>query len=378
MTIEPRISVLLISTFPEVRRELAQCLEKAGKYKLIISNSIASTEPRLLITAEIILIDLDHSEGRAFEQLSELTNRLVTDRVPVIAFVPRGTPSAEITRVFEVGAHDCMAFPLGYEELLAKIKVHHENASYINKLRHDLELVRQSGLAHGASPAATGCDKELEKLKAEIAQLNAEKAAIFEAYGKALHNLESMNVIINTVAAHGTFLEDQLDVALQAAQYQAVHDPLTKIFNRLGFNERLALEQSRILKTGEPLSLIMLDIDHFKQVNDKFGHDVGDRVLLALTDCVKKHLPEVCVFSRWGGEEFMIMAPRFKLSQAADLAEYIRKAVEKVSQGEVEAITCSFGATEFMKGEDSSTAFERVDACLYEAKKNGRNQVKTQ
>ncbi len=375
MTNVTRPNVLLISTYRPLHKELAECMEEDGKYKLIIAFSENDTTPEMLAVTSLILMDLDHSDDRAFELLSGLANRCKGDSIPIIAFVPHGTPSLEVTRVFEAGAHDYMAFPLCYEELLSKIKVHHEDADKINRLRHALEGLKKENASQG-TPPISGLDAELTRLHGEIAQLNAEKAAIFEAYGKALHNLESMNVIINTVAAHGTFLEDQLDVALQAAQYQAVHDPLTKIFNRLGFNERLSLEQAKILKTGEPLSLIMLDIDHFKQVNDKYGHDVGDRVLLALTDCVKKHLPEICIFARWGGEEFMIMAPRFMLAQASDLAEYLRKTIEKVFQGEVESITCSFGVTEFKRGEKSSIVFERVDECLYEAKKSGRNQVR--
>lgn len=218
-------------------------------------------------------------------------------------------------------------------------------------------------------------DFEVEKLNMEIILLTAEKAVLLESYKKALRNLESLNAIINTVAAHGTLLEDQLDIELKAARFQAIHDPLTQIYNRLGFNELLATEFEKPSTKGESVSFIMLDIDHFKHVNDKYGHDAGDRVLKALCGCIKMHLPDACVFSRWGGEEFMIMAPKFTLVQAHGLSEYLRTSIEKLPVEGIESITCSFGATEYNHDESIGSLFTRVDECLYEAKKNGRNQV---
>lgn len=152
-------------------------------------------------------------------------------------------------------------------------------------------------------------------------------------------------------------------------------DPLTNIFNRARFRQVLEEEIQRVNRYQTDLSLIMFDIDHFKSINDSHGHDVGDKVLVAMADIVKNCIRESDILCRWGGEEFMILLPHAGLDNASGLAERIRQTIAKSLMGEVGAVTCSFGAAQYCRGEDADSLIKRVDKALYKAKRKGRNRV---
>lgn len=150
-------------------------------------------------------------------------------------------------------------------------------------------------------------------------------------------------------------------------------DPLTGIYNRRHFINKLEEKLTLAKRYKFPLSLIMIDIDHFKKVNDIHGHGVGDSVLIEYTKLISDITRAGDIFCRMGGEEFIIIAPYTDIKNAHILAEKIRKRVEEHKK--VLPITMSFGVTEYIVGEDSDHILNRVDEALYEAKENGRNQV---
>ncbi len=155
----------------------------------------------------------------------------------------------------------------------------------------------------------------------------------------------------------------------------ATTDPLTKIYNRLKLNELLAFEIKKADRYKMPLSLIMFDIDHFKDINDTYGHDVGDEVLVKLCDTVSASIRETDVFARWGGEEFMIMLPNTSGAGAQVMAENLRKAVEHTNFGAAGIVTASFGVGEYSPEANMRELLKNVDDALYEAKRGGRNKV---
>lgn len=122
----------------------------------------------------------------------------------------------------------------------------------------------------------------------------------------------------------------------------------------------------------------MFDLDHFKKVNDHFGHAAGDMVLKKVADTVKGRIRKTDCFVRWGGEEFIILLPETSLSDAVDLAEEIRKHISMMSLPEVGHVTASFGVTEYRDTDTIDTVLLRVDNMLYEAKGAGRNCVKSE
>lgn len=155
----------------------------------------------------------------------------------------------------------------------------------------------------------------------------------------------------------------------------AITDMLTGIFNRRKFDETLTSEIRRAERYETRLSIVLIDIDLFKQVNDTKGHLVGDAVLQALAHLVTGKIRSHDMFARFGGEEFAIMAPGTNLEGARKLAEKLRLTIEQNDFPGAGRITCSFGVTDFRRGDTEESLVRRADVALYRAKKNGRNRV---
>jgi diguanylate cyclase (GGDEF)-like protein len=158
-------------------------------------------------------------------------------------------------------------------------------------------------------------------------------------------------------------------------QRLATTDRLTGIWNRLHFDEAAVAEIERAARYGEPLSLLIFDIDHFKTINDTHGHLVGDQVLVELTQRVRQHLRTADVLARWGGEEFVVLLPHTRGEDAVKLAEKLRRLVAGAPFPEVGQVTSSFGVAEFRPHETTDLWLTRVDDALYAAKAGGRNRV---
>ena len=156
---------------------------------------------------------------------------------------------------------------------------------------------------------------------------------------------------------------------------QANTDRLTGSHNRLRFDRALADEMSRSLRYKTPLSLVLFDIDHFKRVNDAYGHQVGDKVLIKLSQFLAGRLRNADLLARWGGEEFVILVPESTGHMAYLLAENLRNATAQMVFDEVGKITCSFGVAQYASSDTAETFISRADGALYRAKINGRNRV---
>lgn len=152
-------------------------------------------------------------------------------------------------------------------------------------------------------------------------------------------------------------------------------DPLTKVFNRHKLYKIFPLEEARVKRKMNQMSLIIFDIDHFKKVNDTFGHDVGDQVLIQVADIVKDVIRKTDIFVRWGGEEFIVLTPN-GLAEGIELAERMRKTIMNYQFPKVQKVTVSFGVAEYLSSHDNLNSLTtRADSALYEAKQGGRNKV---
>lgn len=162
-------------------------------------------------------------------------------------------------------------------------------------------------------------------------------------------------------------------------EYMASHDPLTGIFNSRSYETRGEALLALARRNGTSLSLLYLDIDHFKRINDDFGHHVGDGVLECFVQVVGREIRESDVFARIGGEEFCILLPNTELAGAGMLAEKVRQSVEDEEchvNGQRFSLTVSIGVSTWQEGDTSLLDIEkRADSALYEAKDTGRNRV---
>lgn len=153
------------------------------------------------------------------------------------------------------------------------------------------------------------------------------------------------------------------------------HDMLTSIYNRQGLDEIMNQKIQESHRFGRNMSLIFFDIDFFKKVNDVYGHDIGDYVLINIAKLVSKNIRTSDIFARWGGEEFIIILPETSVEDAVVLANKLRRAIETRPFYEIKTLTCSFGVTQLRDKESKESIFKRVDALLYKAKESGRNRV---
>jgi diguanylate cyclase (GGDEF)-like protein/PAS domain S-box-containing protein len=169
---------------------------------------------------------------------------------------------------------------------------------------------------------------------------------------------------------------DELYSMTNTLEQKAFKDNLTGINNRENFEDIFSIEIANAKQNNLPLSLIIFDVDHFKLINDTYGHQAGDIILKELVGLIADHIKNGDVFARWGGEEFVILTPSTEIVGAHNLAENLRKLVQTHMFSYVEKeITLSFGIAQLSDDDDKKTLFEKADSAMYEAKKNGRNRI---
>ena len=170
----------------------------------------------------------------------------------------------------------------------------------------------------------------------------------------------------------------QLDVRAEEMAELSRTDPLTGLLNRRGFDGPVEALQAESMRYGQPLCIAVLDLDHFKQVNDDFSHVVGDRVLERSADLLRRELRDSDLVARFGGEEFVIAFPQTSLAGAHGLSDRLRSAFERTAWNDLvpgRPITVSVGVAAVTPGEGVESALARADDRLYEAKGAGRNRV---
>lgn len=208
-----------------------------------------------------------------------------------------------------------------------------------------------------------------EKEKPELIKMILEYTATEQD-----HNIETK--LFKELIVNYAKLSKKLKESVETITKLSVTDSLTQIFNRIKFHEELSNFIVLHKRYKTEISIVMFDIDHFKKINDIYGHDIGDKVLKELCMIVKTELRETDIFARWGGEEFMILLPSTSIINAEELAHRLNKTVEGFSFIKDKVVTCSFGVTEFLYADTIETFTKRVDDALYKAKNEGRNTVR--
>ncbi|MCL7744860.1 transporter substrate-binding domain-containing protein [Guyparkeria hydrothermalis] len=170
-------------------------------------------------------------------------------------------------------------------------------------------------------------------------------------------------------------LKRQLEEAYRRAERLAVTDKLTGVCNRHRLDEVLGEEARKAERYGDVFGVVLLDVDHFKRINDRFGHRTGDIALKEFVDVLRENCRQTDVLGRWGGEEFLVIVPHADQTTLLTLAKKLRTAIETTSFSEVGQVTTSIGASLYHDGDTPDTLIKRADDALYEAKRQGRNSV---
>jgi diguanylate cyclase len=242
----------------------------------------------------------------------------------------------------------------------------------------DTALREQVGGLHSSVVSATELDQlkqvvegRLNGLLSTMDQYQRQRGDTDQALTERLHTLVE-RVASMELEAKG--FRDHLEEQRQ----KALTDPLTGLPNRAAWDERLELEIARWQRYGGDLLVAIVDIDHFKRINDNYGHLAGDKVLKIIADELSKRLRKTDFMARFGGEEFTLLIPSTPLAGAEQLLETLRTAIEACPfhfKGERVTITLSAGVSAFVSGERAEVVFERADQALYRAKRAGRNRI---
>lgn len=222
----------------------------------------------------------------------------------------------------------------------------------------ELRLAKEEAQRARLSAAAN----QAQNLEALVERRNAELSARLLDLNEARAAAETAN--------------QGLQRALEQVEEAAATDRLTGAWNRRRFEEAALAEIALAHRRREPLSLLMFDLDHFKAVNDAHGHGAGDTVLAGTAQTVRMYLRASDSLVRWGGEEFLVMAPATRLEGAMGLAEKLRAAVAAIEYPEVGRVTMSLGVSQYALGESLMEWIKRTDQALYAAKSGGRNRCR--
>ena len=192
-------------------------------------------------------------------------------------------------------------------------------------------------------------------------------------------NLMTNHLKVKTDALVASQLREKLkEKETELLERLAVTDCLTHIDNRRRLDKAMATENNRAKRFNRPYGIILIDIDHFKNVNDTYGHQVGDLVLVDIAKLLKRHTRKIDIVGRWGGEEFLIICPEIDKNSLLKLSENLRTSIEEHAFPVINSKTSSFGITIYQQGDEPKDVISRADKALYIAKGNGRNQVEFQ
>jgi diguanylate cyclase len=261
-----------------------------------------------------------------------------------------------------------------YALLGGAVKHNQDERAASRKLQND--VMREMSDLETDAASATDINQLKDKVKSQIGSIRQ----VIDQYQHTDHAQDHLAQQLATLGEKIKTMEVEAEknrTSLEKHRYKALHDPLTELPNREAYNERAKAEVQRWQRYGRPLTIAVFDIDHFKRINDNFGHQAGDRVIKVIGRSIAKRLREVDFFCRYGGEEFVALMPETDAGVALEVLEKVRDAIASAAFNYKEqpmSITVSVGLTEFKTGDDLVTAFERADQALYSAKSSGRNR----
>ena len=268
-----------------------------------------------------------------------------------------------------------------YETYLSQLKttdrIDKVGARVIGEI-DDVMALLDEALGTSASYDAT-LSGAAQKLAGPVTASQLQK--VVETLARSTREMRETNKALESRLALSKNEISDLQQSLEAIRAESFTDPLTGLGNRKFFDRSIEVAVKNAVQSGQPLTLMMFDIDHFKSFNDSFGHLTGDQVLRLVGMALRQSIKGQDITARYGGEEFAVLLPNTALRQALTVADHIRRAImakelKKKSTGEILGrVTISVGVSMLKPGEDTNSLIDRADACLYAAKRNGRNRV---
>ncbi|MDB5614135.1 MAG: hypothetical protein JWQ22_1788 [Devosia sp.] len=293
-------------------------------------------------------------------------NPTLNNRINAI-FRSGNTPSANLAETL-------------YNEFL-KSDVNDRMSAVSERMHARIDAVHEA--IHGAMITANAYSGSLQTASGDLAREISPVAmkALADRLLAETRNMQATNISLEEKLEASRDDIASLQRDLDDVRRESMLDPLTKIANRKSFDEGMDTAITDASATGEPLCLMIIDIDHFKNFNDSFGHQTGDQVLRLVAMTLKSNIKGKDLAARYGGEEFVAILPSTDLEGAIIVAENIRKAIQakellkRSTNEKLGRITASFGLAAYRPGDTPGSLIERADRCLYAAKHAGRNKV---
>lgn len=363
------------------------------------------------VNPDLILMDLYMPNRNGFDLVKELKKEPKTSIIPVI-FITSSQNSEDTKQAYELGIIDYIRKPIVKEELISKVHNYLFHIEEKKILERYIKIIDEYVLSIVTDVnfiilyiSKAFCDK-INLQKEEIYGSNLKDLTLHKKndkiwgnlafalknnkwQGKLLFKRKNEEPFWAETHIETIFDNYQNPIGFQILcfditeklklQELAIRDPLTKIYNRNKIIEFIDYEIQKSKRYFTNFSLMMIDIDDFKNINDTFGHNFGDVVLVEFTKIISKTVRKIDLIGRWGGEEFLIVLPQTNLKNSIKVAERLKNNFEKhivTHNGiSIPLNTSSFGITEYKKNDTLNSLMERVDLSLYNSKKNGKNKI---
>ena len=421
-------AILIVDDAPENLAVLRKLMVEQGYQTFVATSGERALKIARRVHPDLILLDVMMPGLDGLETCRQLKSHAGTQRIPVI-FMSAKTDTDDVVAGFDIGAVDYISKPLRMAEVCARVRTQLQIRSnsetqeeqaerlrtIVNNMAEGLLIIEADGRIQFTNPA---CDKYLgyqenelagraisELLNPLVAQEYLEYFARYAASPEMAHSHGTREVIIrhrngSSVCMDLTltpmYLRQPLFIGLlhdithhkqseDALQRAAMVDPLTQIANRRHFDTVLDKEWQRSMRSGQPLSLVVLDVDHFKLYNDTLGHPAGDSCLQQVAAAIASHaLRPTDLAARYGGEEFVLLFAETGAETAAMMAEAIRAHIESLRIPHPRSttsqwLTVSIGVATIHPHQldNTESLFVAADRAMYVAKEGGRNQVRS-
>ena len=420
-------AVLIVDDAPENLAALRKLMVEQGYQTFVATSGERALKIARRVHPDLVLLDVMMPGMDGFETCRQLKANASTARIPVI-FMSARTGTEDVVAGFDLGAVDYIAKPLRMAEVCARVRTQlqirvtvesqEEQAerlrTIVNNMAEGLLIIEADGRIQFTNPA---CDKYLgyrenalagshisDLLNPLVAQEYLDYFSRYAGAPDGAHHHGTREVIIrhrngSSVCMDLTltpmYLRQPLFIGLlhdithhklseDALQRAAMVDPLTKIANRRHFDSFLEKEWQRSMRSGQPLSLVVLDVDHFKLYNDTLGHPAGDACLQQVAQAIASHAMRTTdLAARYGGEEFVLLFAETQADAARTLAEAIRAHIEALQIPHPRSttspwLTVSIGVATILPHQldNTESLFVAADRAMYVAKEGGRNQVR--